>query len=131
MRDLLEILNGHGHRARLARHWAEGLVLDVSDFLLELDPAGLRGFAGLPANEYEPEALSVVAEVCGCGNDRSLFWGMNENEALPALRAATAPEVRGILERVFAAAFLGAWADDLDWQVPSVELAQLLRRAGR
>lgn len=125
----LDIFNGHKHRGRLAPHWSRQLVLEVSENFYWLDPAGLRGFGGLPTNEYEPEALRVVVACC-CGGTANgeAFWCLDEEEGRRLMQAVNAEQLQEILRHVFTEAF-GAWASNFEWRLPAKEILALLHSA--
>ncbi len=130
MTELAEILNRHWFYERLRAHWARVVVLDVAEVLFWQDPAGLRGFPCLPRNEYEPEALWLVADCCrASGDDLERFWSLGEEEGLRLLWAADEAAVLELLRRRFAA-LSGAWVEAFDWRSCARSVAAALRRCG-
>jgi len=64
--DIVRLLNRRHYSAALESHWSRPTVERLTRAIFAHDPMRLRGF-GVPADEYEPEALLCVAQLCGHG----------------------------------------------------------------
>jgi hypothetical protein len=84
--SLLKLLNRHGYEDALRASPFGEVYDELTDLFYELDPVGLRGFPGLPRDEYGPEALRVTAELVLAPED------LSSEKWQEALWAAKAPE---------------------------------------
>jgi hypothetical protein len=86
--SLAALLNRHTYEDALRASPFGEVYDELTGLFYEMDPVGLRGFPGLPRDEYGPEALRVIAElVLGPEDLASEEW----QEALWAAKAPESP----------------------------------------
>ena len=69
-------MNRRHYSDALESHWSRPAVERLTRVIYAHDPMGLCGF-GVPLDEYEPEALLCVAQLCG-HSDVRLFLATAE-----------------------------------------------------
>jgi len=106
--SLAELLNQTIYAERLKGHWAGPAVEALSASLYDIDPMGLRGFGGLPRNEYEGEAALAVALALGCEDADALLA-----LAAPPEAAAAAPPEASDLAAALTTAFQRLFERDI------------------
>jgi hypothetical protein len=102
---LAKLLNRHRYADALEAHWCRPLVTVLSRIFMEEDPMGLFGFLGMPADEYEPEALLTLALLCGFPDYDAFLAACPESAGRALLDEATDAAVLAATERAFVMMF--------------------------
>jgi len=63
------LLSRRSYHDKLTGHWSRWRVRELTSVLYAIDPMGLTGFFGLPRDEYEPEAIEILARLLGVHGD--------------------------------------------------------------
>ena len=106
---LAKILNQRIYADKLAVSWARGYVASLTQAFFDLDPVGLK-CVGCPSDEYEPEALLVVAKLHGFAIEANFLESPRPEQVTAskdALRAACEEAFSSLFGRDFSGAFDG------------------------
>ena len=122
--DLVALLNRRVYADALKESWARRFVEAATEALARLDLLGLRRM-GCPADEYEPEAVLLVAKLVGLSS-REELWASSERP-LPALVAA---EMRMACAAAFEELFGAGYGEAVE-EAAAAELTAALVEAAR
>jgi hypothetical protein len=113
LQSLVQALNGRRWRDSLSKSWAKSYVSGLTSELYHQDLQGLRCGFGLPWDEYEPEALALVAFLSGWGSWRvgdltsDVADHLDQTRFEAALMDISAEDISELLVAIFTDAFSG------------------------
>lgn len=94
------LLNRHNFQDDLDGSPYAALVEEVGDILYEYDAMGLRGFGGLPRNEYFPEAVALTAWVVTGSSAIEDLWDTSKKRDA-SKRTLTVEDLRQAMTDIF------------------------------
>ena len=119
------LLNRRVYADELERSWARRHVEAAAAALARLDLLGLRRM-GCPADEYEPEAVLLVAKLLGCSG-REALWALPRGPFPASSVAETREACAAAFEELFGEGY-GRAVDDAAAAALTDALAKVTRR---